>query len=520
MLNRRRSMTERHAVLLLCVLAVLASAVFLCACKDDGEQITSFSQLKEPGTVIAVATDTPESFLAEKDFPDAEVQSYTDIFTTYMDVANGKVDATIYSRRNMELAIENGVSGVCLLDDKYCENTVAVALSRKSQIPGLQYKINKFLQELRDDGTLDDMHRRWVVEGNDTMPDIPDATDPKITLRVATTGTVEPYTYYVGTELSGYDIELAKRFAAWLGAGLEFRIYDFVGIIPAAQAGEVDCIMSNLYYLPEREEALDWSEPLFTIEVTAMVKDRSAERDGIASFFSSLRNSFKKTFIVEGRWRLFLSGIETTLLITIVSIFLGTLLGYAVFLPCRNGNKTAIAITRFLVWLVDGMPVVVLLMFLYYIIFGSFKIHGVIVAIIGFTLLFGAWVYEMMKTGTAAVSRGQTEAALSLGYTERQAFYKIVMPQALPLILPEFKGNITALLKATAVVGYIAVQDLTKMADIVRSRTYEAFFPLIAVAVIYFILAGLLKTIVNGLEPGLNPKKRKADDILKGVEKR
>ena len=112
----------------------------------------------------------------------------------------------------------------------------------------------------------------------------------------------------------------------------------------------------------------------------------------------------------------------------------------------------------------------------------------------------------------------QTEAAYSLGYTDRQAFFKVVLPQTMPIIMPSFKGDIVALIKATAVVGYVAVMDLTKMGDIVRSRTYEAFFPLIAVAVIYFILAGLLKFIVSRIEPCFNPKRRKREDILKGVE--
>ena len=123
-----------------------------------------------------------------------------------------------------------------------------------------------------------------------------------------------------------------------------------------------------------------------------------------------------------------------------------------------------------------------------------------------------------MRSSTAAVDFGQTEAAYSLGYTDLQAFFKVVLPQALPLIMPAYKGNISALMKATSVVGYIAVQDLTKMADIVRSRTYDAFFPLIAVAVIYFILEALLTFIVNGIEPLLNPRLRRRQDVLKGVE--
>ena len=104
---------------------------------------------------------------------------------------------------------------------------------------------------------------------------------------------------------------------------------------------------------------------------------------------------------------------------------------------------------------------------------------------VSFTLTFGATVFGLLRMGVGAVDKGQYEAACALGYSDRSTFFKIILPQALPHVLPAYKGEIVGLIKATAVVGYIAVQDLTKMGDLVRSRTYEAFFPLIAVTVIF-----------------------------------
>ena len=138
--------------------------------------------------------------------------------------------------------------------------------------------------------------------------------------------------------------------------------------------------------------------------------------------------------------------------------------------------------------------------------------------VVGFTLVFGAAMYGMLRAGVGAIPKGQTEAAYALGYGNTRAFFRVILPQAVPHFLPAYKGEITALIKATAVVGYIAVQDLTKMGDIVRGRTYEAFFPLIAVAVIYFILAAALTYLVNRLEILINPRRRRKEDILKGVK--
>ncbi|MBQ5987374.1 MAG: amino acid ABC transporter permease, partial [Clostridia bacterium] len=196
----------------------------------------------------------------------------------------------------------------------------------------------------------------------------------------------------------------------------------------------------------------------------------------------------------------------------------GTILGFAVFMLCRNGNPVANTVTRFCVWLVQGMPVVVLLMILYYIIFGRVNISGAAVSVVGFTLVFGSAVYGMLRAGVGAIDKGQLEAAYALGYTNRKAFFRIILPQALPHFMPAYKGEITALIKATAVVGYVAVQDLTKMGDIVRSRTYDAFFPLIAVAIIYFILAAILTFLVNKIEIRIDPRRRSKQQILKGVK--
>jgi len=189
-----------------------------------------------------------------------------------------------------------------------------------------------------------------------------------------------------------------------------------------------------------------------------------------------------------------------------------------VFMLCRNGNPAANAVTRFCVWLVQGMPMVVLLMVLFYIIFGSVAISGVAVAVIGFTLTFGASVFGLMKMGVGMIDVGQYEAAYALGHSNRRTFYRVILPQAIPHVLPAYRGEIVGLLKATAVVGYIAVQDLTKMGDIVRSRTYEAFFPLIAVTVFYFVLEGVMNLMIGWLQIRLDPKKRSKAQILRGVK--
>jgi len=236
--------------------------------------------------------------------------------------------------------------------------------------------------------------------------------------------------------------------------------------------------------------------------------------------YKSIADSFETTFFREERWKMFLQGIGVTMLITVLSAVLGTLLGFGAYMLCRGGSKAANRITKLTVWLVEGMPTVVLLMILYYIVFWSLDESGIIVSVIAFTLVFGASVYDMLCMGVAAVAGGQLEAARALGYKDRDAFFRVVLPQALPHIIPVYLSEISNLLRATAVVGCIAVQDLTRIGDMILGKTFEAFLPLIAVAAVYYMLAAVLTAFVKRLTARCDWKSRDVHEILKGVDTR
>ena len=164
------------------------------------------------------------------------------------------------------------------------------------------------------------------------------------------------------------------------------------------------------------------------------------------------------------------------------------------------------------------MPTVLLLMILYYIVFGSSRLSGLWVSVVGFTLMFAIAMIEMLRVGYKAVGRGQFEASTALGYSDSQSFFRILLPQAAQHFLPLYRNEVVTLIKETSVVGYIAVLDLTKISDLVRSRTYEAFFPLILTAIIYFVIAALMTKVVKVVEKRINPKRRSQDKILKGIK--
>lgn len=287
----------------------------------------------------------------------------------------------------------------------------------------------------------------------------------------------------------------------------------FDALMPALAAGKYDFAASGIAVTEERKKNVLFSDPYVVDHGVFAVLKKDADR----SLFGSIEKSFNNTFIKENRYRLFIQGIRNTILITVLAMIFGTLLGFLLFLLYRKGNPLANTITRFSIWLVQGMPLVVLLMILYYVVLKDVNLDGIWVAVLGFTLTFGASVYGMLKSGTEAVGPGQEEASYALGFNDRETFFGIILPQAARHFMPSYKAEVVSLIKATAIVGYVAVEDLTKMGDIVRSRTYEAFFPLIAVAIIYFVLAGCLNFIVGRLTMHVDPKIRTKAQILKEV---
>ena len=160
----------------------------------------------------------------------------------------------------------------------------------------------------------------------------------------------------------------------------------------------------------------------------------------------------------------------------------------------------------------------VLLMLFYYVIFGGSNLGGTFVAIVVFTLTMSIDVFGMLQSGTDSVPRGQMEGALALGFTERQAFRKFILPQAVQTFFPTWRSSIVNLLKFTAIVGYITVQDLTRMADLIRARTYDAFMPLIVISILYMLLAYLTMKLTGLLTARLDPTRRRPEDILPGVK--
>ncbi len=219
----------------------------------------------------------------------------------------------------------------------------------------------------------------------------------------------------------------------------------------------------------------------------------------MTDIIESIAESFRNNLIVEGRYQMILDGLQVTLLITLFATILGTLLGGLICWMRMSHRAWLRQTAKVYIDLMRGTPVLVLLMLMYYVVMAPLNTTGIVVAIVTFALNTAAYVSEMLRTTIQGIDRGQTEAGLALGFTQRQTFFRIVLPQVVKAVMPVYQGEVISLLKGTSIVGYIAVADMTRASDLIRSRTFDAFFPLILTAIIYFVAAWLIGLLLQSL---------------------
>lgn len=219
----------------------------------------------------------------------------------------------------------------------------------------------------------------------------------------------------------------------------------------------------------------------------------------------NFKSAFYQNFIQDDRWRYIVDGLGNTLRITLFAVIIGIALGFLVAVirstyEKTGGLKVLNVLCKVYLTMIRGTPVLIQLLIIYFVVFGSVKIDKVFVAVMAFGINSGAYVAEIFRSGIMSIDNGQFEAGRSLGFNYRQTMIYIIMPQAFKNVLPALCNEFIVLLKETSVAGYIAIQDLTKGADIIRSRTYSAFMPLIAAAIIYLVMVMIFTYFVQKLE--------------------
>jgi polar amino acid transport system substrate-binding protein len=474
-------------------LYIILFAIILVACGNRNDQsepanreITSIEDLN--GKVVGTLTGTSfEIDMAGNSyFKLVRQPTLADLIAS---LHKGRIDAILYDEICLpdSLLLKNGIKIAFRTEKSY---PCAFACAKSNQ--DIVNKFNEFLAKLKTSGELIEITEKWseaIDYAKVPMPEISDSL-PGEPLVVGTSYTTAPISFMIGNQWHGFEIELLNRFGEYIGRPIEYRLFDFAALVPALQAGTIDIAGGVLFATQERQRVLVLTDPYYYCYGAYFVVDHSKELQSGDPGLSNVKESFQNHLIVENRWLFLARGLWVTIQITLFSLFFGSLLGIGLLAMRKSRrpwmNKTAKIYTS----IFKGIPMVVLLMILFYIVLVGF--NSVAVAVVAFSLTFASSFASMMDNAINAVGENAYNAGLALGFTPRQIYRYIIGPQALKRILPQYKGEAVSLIKNTSVVGYLAIQDLTRACDMIRARTFEAFFPLLLITLIYFLLAWLV----------------------------
>lgn len=353
-------------------------------------------------------------------------------------------------------------------------------------------------QRMTADGTMKRVKEYWLEDQylQDKSFTHIDYEADGAPLRVAATSSTAPIAFQSEGDWYGIEIDILRELGKELRRPLEIKFYDIGSCILALKRGLADVVCGCIFVTPERQQEFLFAEPYHDYHPAYFVLDSEAKK-GETGLLAWFKKSIRKNLIAEKRWKYITDGLLETIKISLLSILLGSLLGIGLYAMTRSRRKWVRSCAKVYNGFIGGIPQLVLLLILFYVVFAKSGLPSDIVAVIAFAMFFASGASGIYHSSLAAIPHGQTEAGLALGFTRWQTFFHIVLPQAVRRGLPLYKGQCISTLKGTSIVGYIAIQDITRAGDLIRSRTFDAVLPLLVVTVLYFLLVWLIGLLLN-----------------------
>lgn len=496
----------RFICILLALTALLSCFILYTANAADTETQNddTIKNIEDiPGKTIGVQIGTTgDEYATEYEGDDAgtKIERYNKAADAVQSLKQQKVDCVVIDEQTA-LSFTEKNTDIKILDEEFAKEQYALCVKKGNK--ELLDNINYAIETLKANGTLSDIIKNY------TGSDIEKGTKPykqkdiehnNGTLIVATNAQFKPYEYYENGEIVGIDIDLMKAICDELQMELKIEDIEFDSIITSVQSGKADVGASGMSVTEDRKKNVDFSNFYAETKQVIIVRDTENITNNL-SFLDKLQQNF----VDSSRWSYIVTGLSNTIIITIFAIIIGIVLGALIAIVRTihdQNNKLKILnfICKLYLTIIRGTPAMIQLLIIYYVIFASVNVDKILVAVISFGLNSAAYVAEVIRSGISSVDKGQFEAGRSLGLTYKQTMISIILPQAFKNILPALCNECISLLKETAISGYIGLTDLTKAGDIIRSQTFEAFIPLIAVAIIYLVIVMLLTAGVNKLE--------------------
>ena len=471
---------------------------------------TTLEDLEASGTKIGSLTIQEWQAEISKRFPEAEIRQYNSMANLYAGVDAGEVDAALGFIDERQTLAETHPR-LAFIDEPFAVVEFGFATQKGDAGTALCGELNRYLTGLKASGEYDALRAKW--EAQDRTGDMMGKyaySGEKGTLRIATSGLWTPMTFYMGETLTGEFVEIINGFCAAYGYTPQYEVVALTSGLAGLAAGSYDILADSVTISEERLGLINITDPLMEDDYYLLVRRTPVMKEVPKApvFFKDIGASIRRTFITEDRYRILLSGLGVTILLSLAAGVFGTLLGMVICYLRMRSNRYVSAFASLYIRVFRSLPVVVLLLVLNYIVLRNTGLSAFWICAVTFSIEFSAYCAEIFRSGINAVPSGQARAATALGFGRFQTFRSVILPQAIVHFLPPYSGQFIATVKMTAVAGYISVIDLTKASDIIRSRTFEAFFPLFFTSLVYFLLCTLLVSLLRILEKRTHPEQR------------
>lgn len=474
------------ALVLLITVLLLSS----CANQKESEHIESVEQLN--GKDLGCMSGSIFDQLIKEKFPDSNIIYFNSRSELLLALTTGKIEGFVSDEPVAMMMISQN-DNVNYLDEAVGNVEYGICFSDESKDKLLQF--NEYLLKIELNGHLKQLQDKWIsVDGSNQKKEEYVLSGENGVLRCVTTPDAAPFSFMFNNEFQGFEVELLNEFCYEYGYDLEINTVAFDALLTSVAMNKYDVAFNGIYITEERAKSVNFCSPTYKADDVVMVRNNNVNEN--TNIIDSIKDSIYKDFIEEDRYKLLLSGAFTTLLISVLSIVFGSGYGLLMYILSRI-SKGFKKFADYETKVVAKLPAIVILMILFYEVFRTSSINGVTVSIIGFSFIFGNTFYNLLNTGVASVDKGQDEAAMALGYEKWLAFFHIILPQALKTILDPYIMEVIALIKNTSIVGYVSVNDITRSSDIIRGRTYDAIFPLLILAIIYYFLCSLLVWVIK-----------------------
>lgn len=506
----------RSSKLIKVVFASLALVLLTVALAGCGKETKSFESLEDfkttPSKVAVYLGSTAEDALMEN-YPMVECVHINVLGDMVLNLQQGNIDAFVMDRPTINFMRKEYPELKCL-DGVLTQTFFSAAFSDEFSNSEKREQYNEFIGKIKDDGTAQELQEIWF-SGDMSFPEVRYEDLPNINGEISVGAATEnmPYVFLSNNRITGYEIEVMRMFCEEYGYAMKCDSLSWGAMMGGIATGDYDIGIGNNMVSEKRENNVVFSEPEGDYDIVFVVLDKTLTQGKSSDPVSR----FKKTVIAEERWKQLLAGMGKTLIITAGAVVFGTLLGFGIFMLCRRKNRFWCRFADIFCWIIDGFPIVVLLMFGYYVVFAAFDLNALIICIITFTFTFASGFLGMLRSAVGSIDESQMKAALGLGFSENLAFFRIILPQAVCIMKTSFISLVTQTLKGTAIVGYITVEDLTRSVDIIRSTTFDAFFPVIISAVLYFLMAWLIGRLIRPLLELFDKRRRTQAQIRKEV---